>query len=176
MQAVVTTYPPTFNRKQAQHASIVLSIGGVPRFADFAEIAFSDTCEKAEARGASPIPMGRTDGEYKAQGSIGIFLTALPTFQAIVASFSPEGNSFYDAQFDIQAQVALRSAPGQPPIPVQTFQLQSVSPTGIDFSSSAGNAVQMAKIALYVPMIIWNGYSPLAGVQVGNLSTQTIGV
>jgi hypothetical protein len=32
----------------------------------------------------------------------------------------------------------------------------------------------MAKVTLYVPLIIWNGYSPLDGVNVGNLSTVTV--
>lgn len=174
--AVVTRVPPTFNRKQAQHSNIVLTFGagGQPAFADFSEIAFSDTCEVAEARGASPIPMGRTTGEYKASGSFSIFLNALPVFQALLAANSPSGNSLYDAVFDIGVQVSMRSAPGQPASPQQQFQLQGCSATGLDTSSSAGNSVIMVKVNLYVSLIIWNGYSPLDGVNVGNLSTVTV--
>jgi len=170
-----TRNPPTFNRKQIQHANIVMTFGtgGQPAFADFSEIAFSDTCEVAEARGASPIPMGRTTGEYKASGSFSIFMYSLPTFQSIVAANSPSGNSIYDAIFDITVQIAMKGAPGQPTCGPQMYQLQGCNITGIDTSSSAGNSVVMAKINLYVPLIIWNGYSPLDGVNVGNLSTIT---
>ena len=138
--AVVQKYPPRFNSLQLQFANMALSFGGTTYFTNLSEVAYSDTCEKGEARGISPLPMGVTQGEYKAQGSFSVHLIAWPDLQKILASQSPDGNSIYDAMFDISIQWAAKASPGQPQPAVQTHVLQSCFITGTDLSSSAGNA------------------------------------
>ena len=168
--AVVQKYPPRFNSLQLQFANMALSFGGTTYFTNLSEVAYSDTCEKGEARGISPLPMGVTQGEYKAQGSFSVHLIAWPDLQKILASQSPDGNSIYDAMFDISIQWAAKASPGQPQPAVQTHVLQSCFITGTDLSSSAGNAPVMVKCTLYVPYISWNGYLPLSGVEQGSVA------
>lgn len=160
--AVITTYPPLFNGFQLQMSNLNLGIEGV-YFPYFNEFEYSDTCEVAEGRGASPYPMGTTTGEYKANGSIGVQLMYRDRFLQILKTRGG-GDSFMDVPFDMVMQWQLKVPPGFPQPRVFTDQALGCRITGGGITLSAGNGVVIEKYPLYIGLIIRDGTLPVTGL------------
>ena len=88
---VLTVYPPTWNMQQLQFANIQLALEGT-YFNFFNEFEYSDSVDIEEGRGNSPYPMGTTQGQYKANGSISVQLAMREQFLNIV------GENWYDLE------------------------------------------------------------------------------
>ena len=167
--AVVLTYPATWNMQQLQMSNCVFSLTGV-YFPYFAELDYSDNVEVEEGKGNSPYPMGTTTGMYKASGSISVQLVAAEQFLTIIQRQSPANNSIYDAVFPLTVQWQLKPAPNYPsalPNPVITHELLGCRITGEAITGQSGAGVMLAKYPLYIGLIRRNGRLPLAGLLSG---------
>lgn len=164
--AVLQQYPANYASSQFQYSNLQLAILG-QYFPYLTEVEYTDTNDVAEGRGISPYPMGTTLGEYKASGSVSVQLAYVNQFRALIAQQSPDGTSLYDAVFDITAQYQHRAPTGTPPLPVLTDTLKGCRITGGGLTMSAGNGVLTVKYPLYIGVIVWNGYYPIAGLQIG---------
>lgn len=162
---VLTAFPPTWNMQQLQMANIVLAIEGV-YFPWFNEIEYSDSVDVEDGRGASPFAMGTTTGQYKCTGSISVQLAMRETFLNLIAPLSPDGNSIYDAVFNVQASWQHKSSPSQIQPPVFTDQILGCRLISSGLSGSAGPGMMVVKYGLNVQAIIHNGRLPLAGLSV----------
>lgn len=161
--SVFQQYPQPFAGFQYQYSNIQINLQG-RYFPWVSSVSYSDTNDVAEARGVSPYPMGTTLGEYKASGSLEIHKLYNKDFLDILASLSPDGKSIYDVIFSINVQYQLRPANGQVAAPVVTDVLQGCRITGQGQDMSAGNAVLTVKHSLYIALIQWSGYLPIAGL------------
>jgi hypothetical protein len=161
--ALVTTFPPSYAQVQLQFANILLNVNGVP-FQAFPEIEYSDNVDVEEGKGASPYSMGRTVGQYKAQGSISVQLRERDRFLSLVSQLSPDGNSIYDAFFPIQVSWQIRTGPNIPPTPPLMDELSFCSLGGAGVTGSTGPGVMVCKFPLHVGLIRWSGKTPLAGL------------
>lgn len=163
--AVIQQYPANYASNQFQYSNLALNILGT-YFPWLTEVEYSDTCDVAEGRGVSPYPMGTTLGEYKASGSLSVQLAYVEEFRKTIAQNSPGGRSLYDSVFDITVSYQHRAALNTPPLPVFTDTLKGCRLTGSGMTMSSGNGVLTVKFPLYVGVVFWNGYNPVAGLQV----------
>jgi hypothetical protein len=161
--SVYQTYPQPFGALQYQYSNISVNISG-QYFTFFNSVNYSDTNDVAEARGISPYPMGSTLGEYKASGSIEVQKLYWTQFTNLIKAASPQGNSLYDAIFDITVQYQLRVPQGQPQPAVMTDVLKGCRLTGQSMDMSAGNAVLSVKMNLYIALVVWDGILPISGL------------
>lgn len=161
---VITVVPPTWNMQQMQFANIILAIAGV-NFNFFNEVEYTDTVDVEEGRGISPYAMGTTTGMYKAQGSLSVQLAQREQFLTLIQSLSPDGNSIYDAVFNVQAQWQVKAAPGQLQNPVFTDELYGCRLIGGGISGSSGPGMMVERYPLNIQLIRRNGRLPLAGLQ-----------
>lgn len=161
---VVQTFPGAWAVQQLAFANIRLSLAGVA-FDKFWEVSYTDSNPKEKGKGVSPYPMGNTIGDYTASGSITVQLAFNPAFQAIVASFSPNGNSLYDAFFNVAVSWQTIVGPNQNKAPVQTHDLFHCALGGAGVEASHGAGVVGVKYPLDISFINWNGFLPIAGLQ-----------
>lgn len=154
---VVRRWPtPTRNTVQLQFSSIDFNIRGT-YFPWISEISYDMTLEPGEARGTSPIVMGYTLGELKANGSISIQRVMRERFFNLLEQGIP---GFMDkwAPYQVQCQEVGWDT-------VETDEMTArVSGAGHDFS--AGNGVLMTKFPLTLPFFSPNGHVPFQGIVV----------
>lgn len=160
--SVISVYPPLYNGVQLQMSNLNLSFEGT-YFPYFTEFEYSDTCEVAEGRGASPYAMGTTVGEYKANGSLSVQLIYRDRFLDILKSRGG-GNSFMDVVFNMQMQWQVKVPPGFPQPKVFTDEALGCRITGGSISLSAGNGVAVEKYPLYIGLILRDGVLPVSGL------------
>lgn len=160
---ILTAYPPAHNMQQLQFANIQLAIEGV-YFPFFNELEYSDSVDVEEGRGASPYPMGTTTGQYKANGSISVQLAMREQFLALITPLSPDGNSIYDAVFNLQAQWQHRASPTQIQPPVFTDEIIACRLLGSGITGSSSPGMMVVKYQMNIQLIRHNGRLPLAGL------------
>lgn len=163
---VTQQYPNNYASNQFQYSNLALNILGV-YFPWLTSVEYNDTCDVAEGRGISPYPMGTTLGEYKASGSVEVQLAYAEQFRKVIAGNSPDGTSLYDSVFDVTASYQHRAPLKTPALPTFTDTLKGCRLTGSGMTMSAGNGVLTVKFPLYIGLIVWNGYYPVAGLSVG---------
>lgn len=152
---VVRRWPtPTKNSIQLQFSSIDFGVRGI-YFPWIGEVSYEMNLEPGEARGASPLPMGVTLGELKANASISVQRVYRERFFNIVEQGFP---GFMDKFFPVQ--VAVQEF-GWNKTETDEFDARV---TGMGHEYTAGNGVLMVKFPLYVPFVKPNGHVPFAGI------------
>lgn len=157
MPTIVKRWPiPTMNSRQLQFASIDFNVRGV-LFPWIGEVSYDQNLDPGEARGTSPLPMGVTLGELKANASISVQRIYREQFLNRIEKGVP---GFMDKFFPIAVQY---KEIGWPQVETDSF-IARITGTGHDYS--AGNGVLMVKFPLYTPFIILNGHVPFQGMPV----------
>ena len=156
---------PLINGMRYDWSSVRLLLAG-RRFVGVKEFNYSDKLTPGKARGTTAQIIGRTRGEYEAQGSITLykedwadFLSILGTLTASTsglntATGAPPG--FMEVAFDIVATFA-----ESPASPVQTDTCQGCRIVNVESSNSQSADPLVVKLDLDIIMINRNGSLPL---------------
>lgn len=154
---VVRRWPtPTRNTVQLQFSSIDFSIRGV-YFPWISGLSYDMTLEPGEARGTSPIVMGYTLGELKANGSVEVQRIYRERYFNILEGGVP---GYMDKWAPYQVSVQEFGWDF-----VETDEMTArISGSGHDFS--AGNGVLMTKFPLTLPFYTANGHVPFQGIAI----------
>jgi hypothetical protein len=134
------------NGRYPQFSNIEFSFAGRRNFRGLTEINYNDSCEPGEGRGNHQLPLGTTDGEYKAEGSIGIHLRH---GQELLNLLGPR---FYLVTFDIVVVYDMKDGLGLIRDRVEGVRLKKN-----EASHKQGPDPLMKKHDLYVTRIAWNG-------------------
>ena len=146
---------PVINGVVYDHSSVEITIKGT-RYLQVSEVTYKNTLEPGKLRGAAAKVLGRTRGEYDAEGS---FKVSKAEGARIIADL---GHGYMAKEFGI---VCNYSEAGQDMI---TDTLQQCRITGTEDSSSGTDAT-MTTFNLHVYNLLLNGWD--ATGEPGNLGT-----
>jgi len=139
---------PLINGVRYDFSSIEVKVSG-RSFLGIKEIAYSDSLEPGEVYGAHAQVLGRTRGQYKAEGSMTLFRAEADEWlQAL-------GEGFLEAVFDIQVFYA------EAGMPLVTDTLVGCRIKKPDISLSAGSDALQVKFDLHMLYILHNGIAPI---------------
>jgi hypothetical protein len=128
---------PLVNGNRKSFASVEIDIKG-RKFRGITEINYSDTLEPGMARGASPIPLGHTQGDYEAEASLSMFREEFEEMMALL------GDGYGEVEFPITVTHSTRAGR------TTTDRLPAVRIKGVDTSHSQGTDPTTVKIDLTV--------------------------
>lgn len=140
---------PLINGHLHDYATLVIHLDGEV-IKGVASLNYKDSLDPGEARGNSPLPIGFTIGEYKAEGDFELYLRHDSEL------IKKLGNGFMQKRFDIVAQY--RAQDGGELI---TDTLVGCRLKSNDASNSKGSDALVRKHDLLVHYIKWNGFNPL---------------
>jgi hypothetical protein len=148
--------PPIINGKRFAFASILPMINGLPKLGrTFTGIDYSDNVERGEVRAGSPLPIGHTRGDYKAEGSLEM---PKEEFDAFLTDITQGGALGYlEASFELSMEYSEKLAPGSPIIVDHAFGCKL---NGTGQSYQAGPAGLVVRVPLYIHYLILNGKAP----------------
>lgn len=122
----------------------------------FQEINYSDKLEPTKVYGTAPDPIGRTVGEYLAEGS---FVLLLAEFYVLIAAL---GQGYKQVVFPITVSY---SADGLDTI---TDEIVGVRITNVEAANARGTDPSLRKCTVDIMKVLWNGFdsllNPLTGV------------
>jgi hypothetical protein len=127
----------TINGNRYSFASIEATINS-RRYKGFTEINYSDSLEVGDVRGASPIALGETDGDYQTEGSLTMLRRE---YDQLVADL---GDGYGMARFPITCVYANR---GEATV---TDRLPAVRITGVENGHSQGNEALTVQLTLKI--------------------------
>ena len=146
---------PMVNGTRHSWAQIETKVNGV-LIVGFQDINYNDKLESEKEYGQAPEPIGRTLGEYLAEGSMTLLLAE---FNVLIQTLGP---GFKQKVFPITVSY---SADGLETI---VDQIIGCRITTVDASNAKGPGASVRKCGLDVMKILWNGLdsliNPLAGV------------
>lgn len=143
------------NGMRYDFSSIELNILGIP-FTLVTEINYSDSLEPGTLRGTSPKKLGRTRGEYDAEGSITIYKADYNQLTTLLLPLAL-GGGFMEAPFLITVMYQEVRSEG-----LITDTLRGCRIVSNDSSNSQGGDPSMMSIDLNIMEILWNGKRPVA--------------
>jgi hypothetical protein len=139
------------NGKAYSHSSIEVQLNG-KSYPFVKEVSYSDDLEPGEVRGTSAQLLSRTRGEYKAEASITLYKGAA---QELLDDL---GDGFMEKEFDM---VVTRKEDDMSTI-IDTVVKCRIKKH--ESGSSTGSDPNEVKFDLHPMYILWNGYSPIAGL------------
>lgn len=147
----MATYPKV-NGRVLSYASIEVQIDG-EIVTGIKAISYSDKMERAKARGAGRQPLGRTSGDYDAEGSMTLLRE---DFHALIDRF---GNGWMDKAFDV---IVTYDEEG---VATRTDRLVGCLIEAADGSNEQGTDPLETELPLNILYIERNGISPFNGLR-----------
>lgn len=144
---------PVINGVVFDHSSIEINVNGA-RYVVVSEISYSNSLEPGKQRGAAAKVLGRTRGEYDAEGSIKMSKDDGATLMKAL------GNGYMTKSFPV---VCNYSEVGQD---IQTDTLQGCRITKVENTSSGTDALETT-FSLHIMNLLLNGLD--ATGELGNL-------
>jgi hypothetical protein len=145
---------PTINGQYVSWAEMGISLevygGESYKTRDFAALDFDDSLTSEKVKGTGPEPIGRTVGEYEANGSMTMYYASARQFEAALASINPKIGL---VPFDIVVSWSPLSGDGE----VNTVKLVSCRLQGRQVSSAPGPAATQQVMALSVMRVEKDG-------------------
>jgi hypothetical protein len=140
---------PLINGNRHDYSSIEFRLGGGPRTFGVVEISYSHTLEPTAVRGTSAKKIGRTRGQYDAEGSFTVFKTEA---DEIIAEL---GDGYLERSFNILVSYA------EPGLPVVSDVLVGCRIKRDEDQHSEGGEPLRVKFDLDVMEIRRSGRRPL---------------
>src|SRR4051812_25063026 len=138
---------PLINGVRYSFSSIELALDGATMIG-FKELSYKAALDPGEVRGAAAQLIGRTRGQFSADGALTLYRQE---FDELVARLGP---GFMERSFPIAAMYADE---GQPTV---CDQLIGCRIKNVDKSSSEGSEALTVKLDLHIMLIRFNGVSP----------------
>lgn len=156
---MATVKYPKVNGVRFGWSSIELKLNGKP-YVGVKSVNYSEKLEPTKIFGLAAQPIGRTRGEYSAEGSLEMYKAEA---EALKDDLAGKGNGWGEVPFDVVIQFAEAD---EPPI---TVELIGCRIKASDNSASQGGDPLVEKYDLDIMYVITNGRrmvaSPLAGAQ-----------
>ena len=148
---------PLINGVRYDFSSIEFAIDGVPDiFKGIEECNYSHTLEPKKVRGNRPQPIGRTRGEYTAEGDISMPKSEYAALiQALATKGAPFDQGFLEVNFDLMISY---NELDEPPVLDVLVGCRIKKPATT--SKSGGDAI-MVKVELDVMWLDENGLLPV---------------
>lgn len=144
----------TVDRTRFEFASLDITIAGALRALGFQSISYSDTLTPTKVRGTSAQPIGRTRGEYDAEGSLTLLKKDADELRAVL------GQGFMEKVFQITVAYAENAGDG-----VVVDRLIDCRIRGNSNDHSQGTDALTETLELDVMRIMWNGKNPLLNMR-----------
>ncbi len=126
-------------------------------FTSFQALSYSDSLEPGQQRGQSAKKLGRTRGEFNAEGSITILKEDLPSLLVILTGLGQGG--YMEAVWDLTATYSSGLADPNPSVDL----LQGIRITEISEAHSVGTDVLVNELTLDIMDLSRNGLSATSG-------------
>lgn len=144
---------PLINGTRHEWSSIEIKLDGIT-YVGVSSINYSDKLEPQKVRGTHPKPIGRTRGEYDAEGSIELYIAEAAVFRKALAD-KVGGNGYKEVAFDIVVQYG-----------ESEFDTITDTVVGARIKTDAGGGAKgpdplATKWDLDVMNILWNGIDSL---------------
>lgn len=97
---------PDINGVRFDWSSVDIKIGGVLRPIGVKSIEYSHRLEPTKVRGNHAQPIGRTRGEYEAEGSITLFKAEAQLLRDALEALPPAGGGYMEKAFEIVVSYA----------------------------------------------------------------------
>lgn len=147
----MATYPKV-NGRVFSYASVEIQVDG-ELITGIKSVTYSDKVERSKARGAGRQPLGRTAGEYDAEGSLTLLREDA---NALIARF---GEGWMDRAFDVVVTYAEQG------LPTQTDVLRGCLIDEANGSNEQGTDPLETELTLNVMYIERNGVLPVRGMR-----------
>lgn len=162
MAGPLPSFPiPMINGARFSWASVQIGLAG-KKTIGVKSINYKDPLKPGKVRGTNAQVIGRTRGNYDAEGSITVYredfldiITYLATLIGVTSGLSPNGlpPGFKEVAFDIT--VAYSEVPASP---VQMDVLKGCRITDSEMDGSEGEDALAMKLSLDILVISWNGF------------------
>lgn len=143
---------PLINGNKYDWSSIEIDLGDAGIFTGVKELTFTHSLEPGEVRGTRAELLGRTRGEYSAEGTIVVWAEE---YAQIIAAL---GDGFMEASFPITATYSDTN------VPVQTNRLFGCRITNADMGGSQGTDPLEVSMDLSIFRIETNGLNAISGI------------
>ena len=144
---------PFINGHRHDWSSARIDLAGRP-FGGIKSLTYKHKLDPGMVRGNSSQPMGRTRGEYSAEGNIEMYLAE---YYELISGLSLLGG-YLEVSFDIVSQY---SSVG---LAVVTDTLRGVRLTEPEHNGQEGNEGLTVRCGLSIMYLLENGLSPLGGL------------
>ena len=142
------------NGHKFDYSSIEIHVGGTP-FVAVQEISYSHTLEPGYLRGTAPGKLGRTRGEYNAEGSLTLYMPDYKQLCKQLAAMNPQAG-YMEAVFTITVSYQEIATSSQ----LITDVLEGCRFTSAEHSHSQGNDALQVSVDIDIMRIIENGLQP----------------
>jgi hypothetical protein len=147
--------PPLINGQRLAFASIEPAVNGLPILGRaFTSIDYSDAIARGVVRGAGPLPIGFTRGDYSAEGSLEIPKEEEDLFLAAITANT--GRGFLEVSFEVQVSY------GGLFEQLSVDHLHGCRLNGTGQSHQRGPDGLVVRFPLYIHYIVHNGRMPLS--------------
>jgi len=155
---------PMVNGARFSFASMAIGVAG-KKSIGFKAINYKNSLKPGKVRGTNAQVIGRTRGNYDAEGSLTLYkedfgdlLAYLATLTGATSSLNPTGlpPGVMEVAFDIT--VGYSETPASP---VQLDVLKACRITDMEQDASEGEDAIAMKLSLDILVIGWNGYFPI---------------
>jgi hypothetical protein len=147
---------PIINGRRYGFSSIDLAVNGLPVLGrSFTGLSYSDTVQRGEVRGGSPLPLGHTRGDYSAEGSLEMPKEEFDIFLSAITLGGTLG--YYEASFELTASYSEFLSPGTP---LMVDHLNGCKLNGTAQDYQRGPEGLIVRVPLYVHYLILNGKMP----------------
>ena len=140
---------PMLNGVRFDWSSVEIKINGKPPIIGVKALSYKHTLDPGEVFGTSAQLLGRTRGQYKAEGSIELYKAE---YHLLIAYL---GNGYLEKSFEITTHYDEAGL-------VLTDNLKGVRLKGADNSHQQGNEALTVKSDLSIMYLIENGVAPLS--------------
>jgi hypothetical protein len=147
---------PIINGKRYGFSSLLLHVNGLPRLGrTFTGVHYSDNVERGEVRAGSPIPLGHTRGDYKAEGSLEMPKEEFDLFLADITQSGALG--YLEASFELTAEYSELLSPSSPLI---VDHMNGCKLNGTAQEYGRGPEGLIVRLPLYIHYLVLNGKMP----------------
>lgn len=147
--------PPIINGKRYGFSSILPMVNGLPKLGrTFTGIDYSDNVERGEVRAGSPLPIGHTRGDYKAEGSLEMPKEEFDLFLTDITQGGALG--YFEASFELTLEYSELLSGS----PIIVDHLNGCKLNGTAQSYQRGPEGLVVRVPLYVHYLVLNGKMP----------------
>ena len=147
---------PLINGNRYDFTSLTIMANGIP-VKGIKEISYTKTLEPGDVYGTSAQLLGRTRGQYKAEGSITIYREEWQELIKILQTLVP-GGGYMEANFDVIVTY------GELLLPTTTDTLKGCRIKKAEHSLAEGSDALVIKADLSIAHILDNDLIPFAGM------------
>lgn len=147
---------PIINGRRFGYSSLTAMVNGLPILGQtFTAVNYRDNVERGEVRAGSPLPLGHTRGDYKADGDLEMPKEEFDTFLNAITLGGALG--YYEASFELTVAYQEVLSPGTPTI---IDHLNGCKLNGTEQSHQRGPDGLVVRVPLYIHMLTLNGKRP----------------